>query len=304
MNKKFLDSRTIDDWEVLTPTGWVDIKTIHQTVPMKQYTIKTESYQLTCADQHILFDDTHQEIFAEGLSIGDKILTIKGLQQVTDITIDKEEISMYDLQVNSFDQQYYTSGILSHNTATAALYLLWYAMFNESKNILIAAHVGAGAAEIMDRVRFAYESCPDHIRCGTTTYSASKMVFDNNSRIEAATTTENTGRGKSISLLYCLDGNTKVTVKDKNTGLIKTISLEGLYTELDDDILVDMEETGNYKIKLENDHILTIPEGVSVYSDDKKVDVADLMYGDTLTVGTHEIKIKDIMYESKSNHCE
>jgi hypothetical protein len=88
-------------------------------------------------------------------------------------------------------------------STSAAGYLLWYAMFNSDATVLVAAHKYAGAQEIMQRVRYAYESCPDHIRAGAVSYNKGSIEFDNGSRIVAQTTTENTGRGMSISMLYC-----------------------------------------------------------------------------------------------------
>jgi len=87
-------------------------------------------------------------------------------------------------------------------TTTAAGYLLWYAMFVPDSTILVAAHKYAGAQEIMQRIRYAYESVPNHIRAGVTSYNKGSIDFDNGSRIVAMSTTENTGRGMSISLLY------------------------------------------------------------------------------------------------------
>ena len=88
-------------------------------------------------------------------------------------------------------------------TTTAAIYLAWYAMFFADQTILIAAHKYTGAQEIMQRIRYVYEMCPDHIRAGVTNYNKGSMEFENGSRIVSATTTGNTGRGMSISLLYC-----------------------------------------------------------------------------------------------------
>ena len=88
-------------------------------------------------------------------------------------------------------------------TTSAAGYLLWYAMFVPDSTILVAAHKYSGAQEIMQRIRYAYELCPDHIRAGVTSYNKGSIDFDNGSRIVSATTTETTGRGMSISLLYC-----------------------------------------------------------------------------------------------------
>jgi len=88
-------------------------------------------------------------------------------------------------------------------TTCAAIYLAWYAMFHPDQTILIAAHKYTGAQEIMQRIRYVYEMCPDFIRAGVISYNKGSIEFENNSRIVSATTTGNTGRGMSISLLYC-----------------------------------------------------------------------------------------------------
>jgi hypothetical protein len=88
-------------------------------------------------------------------------------------------------------------------STSAAGYLLWYAMFVPDSTILVAAHKYLGAQEIMQRIRYAYENCPDFIRAGVVSYNKGSIDFENGSRIVAQTTTENTGRGMSISLLYC-----------------------------------------------------------------------------------------------------
>jgi len=90
----------------------------------------------------------------------------------------------------------------SGKSTAAAGYLLWYAMFIPDSTILIAAHKFTGAQEIMQRVRFAYENCPDHIKAGVTTYNKGNIDFENGSRIVSATTTATTGRGMSITLMY------------------------------------------------------------------------------------------------------
>jgi len=108
--------------------------------------------------------------------------------------------------VDSYHSYRFNINMLPRQTGkstTAAGYLLWYAMFNPDVTVLIAAHKYAGAQEIMHRIRYAYEDCPDHIRCGVVSYNKGSMEFDNGSRIVSQTTTDNTGRGMSISLLYC-----------------------------------------------------------------------------------------------------
>ena len=87
-------------------------------------------------------------------------------------------------------------------TTVAAGYLLWYAMFVQDSTILIAAHKHTGAQEIMGRIRFLYENLPDHIRAGVTSYNKGSLDFENGSRIVSATTTETTGRGMSLTIVY------------------------------------------------------------------------------------------------------
>jgi hypothetical protein len=115
----------------------------------------------------------------------------------------------YDYQVKllrSYNDHRFNINMLprqSGKTTCAAGYLLWYAMFNPDQTILVAAHKYTGAQEIMQRIRYAYELCPNHIRAGVVNYNKGTIEFENGSRIVSQTTTGNTGRGMAISLLYC-----------------------------------------------------------------------------------------------------
>ena len=118
------------------------------------------------------------------------------------------KFALYDFQeelVDVYHSNRYSISMLARQTGKstcAAGYLLWYAMFNPDQTILVAAHKYSGASEIMQRIRFAYETLPDYIRAGVTAYNKGSLEFDNGSRIVAQSTTENTGRGLSISLAY------------------------------------------------------------------------------------------------------
>jgi len=107
--------------------------------------------------------------------------------------------------IDTYHQNRFSISMMPRQTGkstSAAGYLLWYAMFVPDSTILVAAHKYTGSQEIMQRIRYAYESVPDHIRAGVTSYNKGNLDFENGSRIVSATTTENTGRGMSISLLY------------------------------------------------------------------------------------------------------
>lgn len=117
-------------------------------------------------------------------------------------------LELYDFQeelLYNYHNFRYSINMLSRQmgkSTVAAGYLLWYAMFVPDSTILIASNKGANASEIMQRVRYAYENTPDHIRAGVVEYNKGSITFDNGSRIVGTTTTETTGRGMSISLVY------------------------------------------------------------------------------------------------------
>jgi hypothetical protein len=87
-------------------------------------------------------------------------------------------------------------------TESASAFIIWFTIFQNNQNVLIAANKFKAATEIMDRIRFMYEELPDWLRPGVTTWNVQKIQFDNGSKIESTTTTADAGRGKSISLLY------------------------------------------------------------------------------------------------------
>ena len=128
------------------------------------------------------------------------------IQHPTKGAIQYHPFEYQDRLIGSYHNYRFSISLMPRQTGkstTAAGYLLWYAMFIPDSTILVAAHKYLGAQEIMQRIRYAYENCPDFIRAGVTSYNKGSLDFENGSRIVSQTTTENTGRGMSISLLYC-----------------------------------------------------------------------------------------------------
>ena len=119
VNRKFINTWNIENFEIETDTGWVDIVSLNKTIPYKKYKIETESgLTLECADTHIIFNENMNEVFVK-----DKpnfIQTINGIEKVVDITIFDEYKNMYDFELSDkSNHRYYTNGILSHNTLIA-----------------------------------------------------------------------------------------------------------------------------------------------------------------------------------------
>lgn len=217
-----------------------------RTVPYEAWELKTTTKTLIAADKHRVINSTNDPIWMKDLQVGDELMTDSGLEPVVSIRPLGVRTHMYSLEVEGtpgdpFNHKYYAGGILSHNTTTAAAYLLWAAMFMPDTKILVVANKFSAAMEIMDRIRYSYEECPNFIRAGVVEYNKGTITFDNGSKITARATTADSGRGLSITMLYCLGGETSVTVRDTTTGVIEEISLEELYEKLDDESLISLD---------------------------------------------------------------
>lgn len=121
IERKFINSIDIDDYEVETDDGFVDIVAIHETIPYLKYIIKTKNgHELECADDHILFDENMNEKFAKEFNNGDLIMTKSGIDEVIQVLNTGIEENMFDLELcENSNHRYYTNNILSHNTLLA-----------------------------------------------------------------------------------------------------------------------------------------------------------------------------------------
>lgn len=121
ITRKFTSHQIVNNYEIETDTGFVDIVSLNKTIPYLKYIIETENgKRLECADNHILFTDKMEEIFAKELKIGDSILTKDGVEKISEITNTNIYEEMYDIELcENSNHRYYTNEILSHNTLLA-----------------------------------------------------------------------------------------------------------------------------------------------------------------------------------------
>lgn len=121
------------------------------------------------------------------------------------------KFAMYDYQrnmVGKYHKQRFNivlSARQTGKTETSCAYLLWFAIFHKDKTILVASNKGSNAMEIIRKIQFAYEELPDWLKPGIdeSNWNKHTCTWENASRIVATTTSEDSGRGMSISLLYC-----------------------------------------------------------------------------------------------------
>ncbi len=124
MVEKFIESFSVDEWQVETDSGWDDIQGIGMTIPFQKWKIVLENdLFLECADDHILFilndELNYQEVYTKDLNVGDYIFTKYGYKKIIEIEITDDYENMYDLQVSN-NNRYFTNDILSHNSQILA----------------------------------------------------------------------------------------------------------------------------------------------------------------------------------------
>lgn len=202
IDRKFIEEIDTDEWEVLTSTGYESIVSSNKTIQYKVFYIELDNgLTLKCADTHIFIDIHGNEVFAKD-SLGMFLITEEGPSFVVACFESEEYEHMYDLSVDSEEHTYFTNGILSHNTTTAAVVILHYALFNEHKTVGLLANKGDAAREILDRIKLAFEALPKWLQQGVTTYHKGSIELENGCKIIAAATSSSSVRGKSIAFLY------------------------------------------------------------------------------------------------------
>ena len=132
VNRKFIDTINLTDWEIDTDTGWEEVTHIHKTVSYQKWRIETyNGLTLECADDHIVFTQYYDEIFVKNLIPNESyIMTNSGPALVKYVTSYDEYENMYDISVNSNNHRFYTNGILSHNSTM--LDALCFGLFNKA----------------------------------------------------------------------------------------------------------------------------------------------------------------------------
>lgn len=202
ISKKILNSISVSGHKVKTDTGYEELSDLHLTQPYTHYELKTESFELLCADNHIVFDEQMNEVFIKDLKVGDKIQTERGLQGVVNLSKTKFKSSMFDASVNHKNHRLYTGGILSHNTISAAIFMLHKILFDNDKNIMIVANKGDTAVEIVDKIKSIYSLLPFFLKPGIKTWNQKSLTFENGCRIKTSARTKTPAIGFTIDVLY------------------------------------------------------------------------------------------------------
>lgn len=200
---KIIDTQFVEKYLIETDNGFEPITNVHLTQPYTQYYLETQNGKyLEGADNHILFDLDMNQVFIRDLKLNDIIQTIDGPSRVTKRYKTAHKLAMGDLTVASADHRYYSNGILSHNTVTSAIYMLWFLLFHPEKTALVVADNFTTTKELIEKFKIGLDNLPFFMKPGIKHINSGNIKFDNDARIVARTTTKKSGIGLSVNLLY------------------------------------------------------------------------------------------------------
>lgn len=224
----FIDSYKVKNVYVLTPRGFLKVKSVHKTKELKIYKAKFENgLSVSGSAKHVFIDTKGNEVYLKN-SLGISIQTSKGASKVIDIEFLRID-NCYDISMNEY-HLYYTNGILSHNSGksvTSGLYLLWKSLFTPNINIGIAANKLSLAMEVLDKVKKVFIELPIWMQQGVTAWNKTFIEFENGTRIMTSATNSDAFRG-----FTCLEGSEKIEVFNTETGEVEFKSIEEIYDSL------------------------------------------------------------------------
>jgi hypothetical protein len=87
-------------------------------------------------------------------------------------------------------------------TVTTAMYIVWFLLFKQDKNVLMVADNFDTTKEIMEKLRIVLDNLPFFMKPGIVKINESSIRLDNNCRLILRTTTKKSGIGMTINFLY------------------------------------------------------------------------------------------------------
>lgn len=161
---------------------------------------KKKPYKLMTPNQKLIYDLVSDPIngplfFAENCCYVNR----NGIQNYVPFDYQREMLfNMHNYKdlISLFSRQ-------NGKTITSAIYILWYSMYNDFKEILICAQDERAAMENLSKIKFVYEYCPNFLKKGLISDNKSVMVFDNGSKITVRPSNIKAPRGVSPAIVYC-----------------------------------------------------------------------------------------------------
>ena len=148
--------------------------------------------------------------------------------------------NLYDFQedvLNDLQEHDYNIILKARQLGISTLcagYALWTMLFDDDKNVLAVATKQETAKNIVTKVRVMHGGLPSWLKGECIEDNKLSLRFKNGSQIKAMSSSGDTGRSESTSLLIldeCLKFDTKVKIRNKITGAIKIVNIGEIFKD-------------------------------------------------------------------------
>jgi len=171
--------------DVTTYLGNQRLKGLYNKIPMTQ---KQVLEYARCAEDPIYFIEKYVKVIS--LDKGYIPFTLRPYQHRV---------------INTINSNRYTiirQGRQSGKTVTVGAWLLWYILFNDTKNCCIIANKASLARSHLDKIKKSYEGLPLWMQQGVKTWNKGNIELENGSAIIAAATSSSSIRGETMNVVY------------------------------------------------------------------------------------------------------
>lgn len=253
LEDEIAEEYTVEGKQVLTPDGWRDIKKVYKTIPLPVLYIKTSNYSLECSEHHMI--KTAAGAWAEAIDLGpgDMILTESGVDIVLTVLKTGRVEPMYDITVDDPSGEFYSNGIVSHNSTTfAARQLILSHLIPGYKSLYICPQ-----HDQLKTYARRYAEMEAAFRFNNGKQNVYNKVYSTRSTVEMnyCLTSANAVRGKSVieclidecvawdTLLHTQENNTKVRICDVRIG-DRVLAFNPVNNLVDYDTVIDKKYKG------------------------------------------------------------
>lgn len=119
LSSEIAEEYDVKDTQVLTPNGWRNVLKVYKTKPIETLMIVTETHELVCSLRHMI-KTPNGWVTAQSLCQGDIVCTDTGDEVVLLVDESGDIKELYDITIDDPSGEFYSDGIVSHNSTTFA----------------------------------------------------------------------------------------------------------------------------------------------------------------------------------------
>lgn len=171
------------------------------------YQVQTkEGHKLRAADEHILYK--RGDLSGSGLPVpidhlhkGDVLLAKDGFAEIEEIK-KIPGIFTFDMAIANPTNSYWADGLMSHNSVTTAVFMVWYILSNVDKTIVCLSQNEDKVTDLIEKIKTIIKNLPYHLKPGIVKWDVLSIHFDTGCKIKGQTTTPNSAAGITADVLY------------------------------------------------------------------------------------------------------